>query len=117
MFYLSIHPTKIGKTMSRVPGFVESLKTIEKLHKSKNDDYAKDANPFYNFDTTQFILKQFTNDADKVFVWPIANKLSRLANLLSSGAAPNNESVMDSMDDIAVYTLLWKSDIMRRNKK
>lgn len=101
--------------MPQVPGFLKTLEKMAKLHKSKNDDYAKDNNPFYNFDTTLFILSQFTRDQDKVFVWPIANKLSRLANLLSEGKTPNNESVIDCLDDIAVYVILWKCDLMRKN--
>lgn len=100
--------------MPVVPGFLESLEEIKELHKTKNDDYANDTNPFYNFDTTRFILKQFKYDTDKVYVWPIANKLSRLANLLSSSNPPNHESIEDSLQDIAVYVLLWKADIARR---
>jgi hypothetical protein len=103
--------------MPQVPGFVQTIEKIKKLHISKNDDYAKDSNPFYNFDTTLFILAQFKADKDKVFVWPIANKLARLANLLGSDKDPNHESVIDSLDDIATYVILWKCDIMRREKK
>lgn len=104
-------------TLPQVPGFIQTLEKLKKLHISKNDDYAKDSNPFYNFDTTLFILKQFSDDRDKVFVWPIANKLTRLANLLSSDKEPNHESITDSLDDIMVYTGLWKCDLMKRAKK
>ena len=105
---------------------IESLDKLKKLHASKNEDYASDTNPFMNFEITAQILSYFDNDMDRVFVWPIANKIGRIANLLSRAKIadslsrttkiPNHESVLDSLDDIAVYTLLWKAHIMRREK-
>lgn len=97
------------------PGFSETLEQMQEVHLSKNADYATGAskNPFYNFDTTRFILEQFKDDRDKVFVWPIANKLARLAILLQSKKV-NNESIEDSLVDIANYVILWKCDIARR---
>ena len=100
--------------MPGIPEFIESLEKLKKLHESKNEDYASEANPFFNFDFTANILKYFDDEKDLAFVWPIANKLGRLANLLSTGQAPNHESVQDSLDDIAAYALLWKIHIMKR---
>jgi hypothetical protein len=98
-----------------VPGFTETLEKMQEIHLSKNADYATGAskNHFFNFDTTRQIISLFHDDRDKVFVWPIANKLSRLASLLKSGKV-NNESVEDSLIDIANYVILWKCDIARR---
>ena len=101
------------------PGFVKTLELMQEVHLSKNADYATSSgikNPFYNFDITKFILAQFKEDNDKVFVWPIANKLARLAVILSATKI-NNESVEDSLVDIANYVILWKCDIARRNEK
>lgn len=36
----------------------------------------------------------------------IAVKVARLGTLLKSGTAPNNESILDSMKDLTVYTVL-----------
>lgn len=104
--------------MSGTPGFAETLKEMQKVHLAKNADYATSAgrDPFYNFDLTRSILAQFSNDRDKVYVWPIANKLARLAIILNSGKV-NNESVEDSLIDIANYAILWKCDIARRAKE
>ena len=99
---------------SRIPEFNETLDHMRELQAKKNRDYASDDNPFFNFDFTEFIISKFSNERDKVFVWPIANKLGRLANLLSQGITPNHESVEDSLEDIAVYVLLWKADLSRR---
>jgi hypothetical protein len=102
-----------------IPGFSETLDQMKKLHLSKNEDYASSSsmNPFYNFDKTLFILEQFVNERDKVFVWPIANKLARLAILLNSIKKPNNESIEDSLIDIANYVIIWKCDIDRRKEE
>lgn len=100
------------------PGFTETLEKMQDVHLSKNADYATSANksPFYNFDITKFILAQFTSDNDKVYVWPIANKLARLAVILQSKKV-NHESVEDSLIDIANYIILWRCDIIRRSEK
>ncbi len=102
--------------MPVIQSLLDDLKAIEELHRRKNDDYANDANPFLNFDQCSEVLSWFKNPEDLAFVWPIANKLSRLANLLSDGRTPNNESIDDSLLDIATYVLLWKADIKRRNQ-
>ena len=100
--------------MSRIPGFIETLDKVRELHIKKNEDYATADNPFFNFDFTEYILSKFKRERDKVFVWPIANKIARLAALLSSNRTPNNESIEDSFDDIITYAGIWKCDIARR---
>lgn len=102
--------------MSRIIDFLNSIETMRALHLKKNADYAADDNPFQNFEFTEYVLKHFKTDRDKSFVWPIACKLARLANLLDSEKEPNNESIDDSFIDIAVYVLLWKADVRRRQK-
>lgn len=94
--------------VARIPDFMDSLDKMRALHLRKNQDYAQDSNPYSNFDFTEFVLSHFKSDLDKSFVWPIATKLARLANLLDS-KEPNNESIEDSFLDIAVYVLLWKA--------
>jgi hypothetical protein len=96
-----------------MPGFKDTLVEMLRLHISKNIDYANE-NKFYNFDVTESIIKHFNNPRDIAFVWPIANKLARLAVLLNKTDPPNNESIEDSLEDIAVYTVMWKCDIARR---
>lgn len=102
--------------MPVIKDVLDSLKIIEDLHWKKNDDYASDANPFSNFDLTAEGIRNFKNPKDVAFAWPIYNKLARLSNLLSKDTPPNNESIEDSLVDIAVYALIWKADIKRRNE-
>lgn len=96
--------------------FEKTLDKLKKLHRKKSEDYAGSSNRFRNFDDATYGISQFKNDRDKTFAWPIFTKLSRLGNLLSSGATPNNESIGDSLEDIAVYCLLWKEDIEENRK-
>ena len=98
-------------------GFKETIMKMHEVHLSKNHDYATASglnNPFYNFDATELILNLFKDNRDKVFVWPIANKLARLSVLLSSEEPANNETIQDSLIDIANYVIIWKCDLERR---
>lgn len=104
-------------TKPRIPDFLDSLDRMRELHIKKNEDYAIEENPFANFDFTEIVLGMFKNERDKTFVWPIACKLARLANLLSNDKPPNNESIEDTFIDIPIYTLLWKADVKRRQSK
>jgi hypothetical protein len=110
---------RIGETMkeSRIPEFITILDKMKELHIRKNADYANDSNPFDNFDFSEEVMARFSDNRDKAFVWPIATKLARLGNLLSSDKPPNNESIEDSMIDIAVYMILWKCDLSRRSNE
>lgn len=98
----------------RIPGFIESLDKMREVHIKKNEDYATTDNPFSNFDVSEYGLNLFRNPRDQAFVWPIFTKLARLATLLNSIRNPNNESIGDSLIDIANYCLLWKCDLDRR---
>lgn len=100
--------------MPIIQDLIDSLDKMKAIHKLKNDDYASTDNPFSNFDVSEYGLRLFTNPRDQSFVWPIFTKLARLSTLLNNRSIPNNESVEDSMLDIAIYVLLWKADLMRR---
>jgi hypothetical protein len=103
--------------MPRIPEFEQTLKKMNKIHISKNADYATDMNPFFNFDATNSMTNMFKYNRDKVFAHFIANKFSRLATLLNSGKEANNESLQDTLVDMANYCILFKCDISRRVKE
>ena len=96
--------------------FSETLEKMKVIHIAKSHDYADKDNPLSNFDVSTFMLGQFKNPRDQSFIWPIATKLARLSTLLNSGSTPANESIMDSLIDIANYVILWKCDIELRPK-
>lgn len=108
--------------MPIIKELVESLDEIKELHESKNDDYAIDDNPFFNFDVQEYFINLFTNPRDKVFASIVGLKIARLAVQLNKEYEdkhhkPKNETVLDTFNDDATYTLLWKSDYQRRIKK
>lgn len=90
------------------------LKRSIEIHLKKREDYATnpEANPFENFDRSNQIAIWFP-DSYKSFAVLIATKLARLASLLVSGRAPNNESIEDTFLDLVTYCALfyafWKS--------
>ena len=100
--------------MAGIPRFLEMVDEVRKLHISKNQDYAADKNPYANFDGTEAGISLFYYDRDKVFAWPIFNKLTRLSNLIRPNKKVNHESIADSCKDIAVYALIWACDLERR---
>lgn len=93
-----------------IPGVVETLEKLKQLHIKKNEDYSPPGNPTFNFDVATNLMSLFTSDSDKVFATMIGIKLARIAVLLNKGyAVPNYESVLDSFDDLIVYTAIWKA--------
>lgn len=87
--------------------FSEILKEMEAIHLKKNADYSFDTNPFSNFEITADLIRNFSRPIDQTFAGIIGIKLARLANLLSNGRTPNNESVDDTFKDLANYVVLW----------
>lgn len=70
---------------------------------SKADDYAGQEDRLRNF--KQVAELSGTGWQQAAFVH-ISTKVSRISNLLSSGVAPSNESLEDSILDLANYTVL-----------
>jgi hypothetical protein len=73
------------------------------LHNQKNHDYASEADPFSNF----AYAAQFAGvTVDTVFKVLMGVKWARLKELQNK-LQPRNESVQDTRQDLALYTLLW----------
>lgn len=100
-----------------MPDFLATLDQMREIHRKKNEDYANTANPLSNFDISSYVLALFNHPRDQTFASLIGTKLGRLSSLLQSQRDPNNESVSDSLVDIANYCILWKCDIERRAVK
>lgn len=94
---------------------IETFDALKELHIKKNEDYTgKSINPFFNFAVAEQVASLFGDDRDKVFATMVGIKLGRISALLNSGKPPNNESLLDSFDDLIVYAAIWKADIQRR---
>ena len=91
------------------PKFLKLLDEMKEIHNKKNDDYAEN-DPYDNFTFAARLAERFDDPVDKVFVTLIGIKLCRLAVLTRKGkGAPNNESILDTRRDLAVYAAIWCS--------
>ena len=94
--------------MANNPRFTRLLHDMAQLHDRKNHDYAKDADPYSNFREAALVAQGF-DGLDAVFAALIGVKLARLRELKASGKAPKNESIHDTLMDLAMYAALWAS--------
>ncbi len=83
------------------PRFYELLEEIATLHSRKNHDYAKDGEPLSNFNRS----RAFGVDPWRGVLVRMSDKWSRIEEL-SKGKVAKNESLRDSLIDLAVYALL-----------
>lgn len=85
---------------------LNALEDMVSTYSSKNKDYADTDNPYSNFEDTAYDvgIDDF-EDIDAVRV-AISTKVGRLRTLKQSGKAPENESVVDTYRDLAVYSLI-----------
>jgi hypothetical protein len=87
--------------VARNAAFEKLLAEIQTLHDKKNHDYAKDSDPLSNFRRAE----AFGIPAHKGVMVRMSDKWSRIEQL-SAGKKPENESLRDSLIDLAVYSLL-----------
>lgn len=74
------------------------------LIQKKRNDYAGEANVFDNFEET---ARQLGLTVDQVFLFWITIKRQRLSNLLVNCRSPKNESLEDTLEDLANYVDLY----------
>lgn len=82
--------------------FYELLLEIAELHARKNHDYAKDKDPLSNLR----MCEQFDLPAFKGVLVRLSDKWSRITELSKKEAMVANESITDTLMDMAVYSLL-----------
>lgn len=95
--------------MATNPKFHNLLVSMKAMHDRKNEDYATAGNPYSNFEFSGQLAAMFRNPADISFATLIGVKLARLGELMGKGKTPKNESVQDTLLDLAVYAALWAS--------
>lgn len=89
--------------------------TVEKMGQvliSKNDDYSS-ADALSNFKTVGNITG---TSAEMACLVLIATKVARLGVLLNSGKGPNNESISDTVLDMANYSVLLSAILSEKNE-
>jgi hypothetical protein len=91
--------------VSQNPKFDAQLDAMRAIHDAKNHDYAKESNPYSNFEMAARVAGC---SVDTVFRVLIGVKLARLDELLK-GKEPKHENIDDSLLDLSTYTALWAS--------
>jgi hypothetical protein len=84
-------------------------KTFDKAHKIcviKNEDYASTDSPFKNFEAANLVGLS----AEQALLLQMANKLSRIGNLIGDKKA-KNEPIEDSLIDLINYAAILKAYI------
>jgi hypothetical protein len=88
------------------PGFLKALDELRALHLSKGFDYADASDP----------LKNYVQSAADGGVEPwraaflrLSEKYHRFCNLVAKDAAPNHESLDDTLMDLAAMSLIVRS--------
>lgn len=83
------------------PRFYLLLEEIAALHSRKNHDYAKTDEPLSNFHRSASLGV----DPWRGVLVRMSDKWSRIEQL-ANGKSPKNESMRDSLIDLAVYALI-----------
>lgn len=83
------------------PRFYRLLDEIADLHSRKNHDYAKTTEPLSNFTRARMLGVE----PSRGVLVRMSDKWSRIEQLVS-GKTAKNESLRDSLVDLAVYSLI-----------
>jgi hypothetical protein len=90
--------------------FESILLDMVTLHRKKKADYGSDDNPLSNFDKVAALVPIPEYDATYDCLTMVIRKLSRIENLVNKAGGwkvkAKNESLEDSLIDLAVYSVL-----------
>lgn len=103
-----------GQVGNRYFWFTKALDNIIETHHSKNVDYARTTDPFNNF------IESAKSAGIKVwqsFENLIGTKEARIRSLRLEEKEPNNESILDTYKDRAVYAILAYAYELREQEK
>jgi len=85
--------------------FVESLDKMKEIHAQKNHDYAGEEDPFKNF---RMCENMGLCSVETGIMVRMSDKMSRIANLLEKENAVKDESITDTLIDLANYSIILK---------
>lgn len=87
--------------------YLDAFKAItDKMNettKKKNADYSGDLDPFQNF---RMVEKLGISDAQTAIMVRMTDKMTRIATLLKKEAQVKEESIEDTLLDLAVYSII-----------
>lgn len=96
-------------TLDENDPFESVLVDIIRMNRRKRADYAADADIFSNFRDTASMLGLSGFSERESALFNILQKIARLKSLRANGRMdnPNNESVVDTVLDLAVYSVIY----------
>jgi hypothetical protein len=83
----------------------ELYKMNVEISRKKNSDYATGDDPFKNFRLCEFIG---VCSVEKGMLVRISDKLSRISNLLDTQAEVSDETINDTLSDLANYAMIMR---------
>jgi hypothetical protein len=99
-----IEPPRQFTTADLVARLQELSNANVQLALRKNADYANSDDPFANFKTSTIVGVP----VEKAFLVRMGDKLARIGNLLDRPAEVKDESIGDTLSDLANYALLLR---------
>lgn len=98
--------------------FLTRLKELYNINVSisdkKNSDYATNSDPFKNFRLCELLG---ICSVETGMLVRVCDKLSRISNLLENKAEVNDESIADTLSDMANYSMILRMFIEQKNEK
>lgn len=82
------------------------------ISKNKNSDYAGISDPFANFKACEML----GIPAEEGIIVRMTDKLMRISNLLKRSAKVKDESILDTLSDLANYSMILRMLIESRQK-
>ena len=82
--------------------FEKNLKIMLELTKAKNHDYAKGDDPYKNF---RLVEQLGICSVETGILVRMCDKMSRIANLIDTDAKVKDESIADTLIDLANYSI------------
>lgn len=89
-----------------------TFKSAVDILKLKNADYATETDPWQNFRFAKLVGV----DVEKAILVRMSDKLARISNILGKEAKVKDESIVDTLVDLANYAAILKVYIENQNK-
>lgn len=105
---------KITNQKEFIERMVELYARNTAISKAKNSDYAGDGDPFQNFKAVEF-LSAGKITAEQAIIVRLTDKLQRATNLLFKEASVKDESLADTLSDMANYAMILRMYLENKN--
>lgn len=83
--------------------FADILISMNTIMEAKNGDYATDSNPFSNF---KLVEDLWIASAEQAILVRMSDKFARIANLIDKEAKVKDETIEDTLIDLANYSII-----------